>query len=124
LLSAVLAALAKRWIVTRHLLRAPEARAFGPYLGVGVLEFALMLCACAIALRLAPSPRILVLFGVACAVFVALASPANLLFWRAQLAGAGTRLPLARTLAHAAAASLLLPAFAWALGQGALRLAY
>ena len=120
----MLAAVAKWWIVTRHLLRAPGARAFGPYLGVGLLEFTLMLWACAAAIRFPPSPRILVLFGVACAVFVALASPANLLFWRAQLAGAEVPQSLARTLAHAAAASLLLPAIAWALGLGALQLAY
>jgi hypothetical protein len=83
-----------------------------------------MLCACSAAFRLAPSPSVYAVFGAACALFAAVAALANLLFWRAQLAGAGTQLPFGHSLAHAVAASLLLPAFAWAVGLAALQLAY
>jgi hypothetical protein len=80
--------------------------------------------ACSASFRLDPGPSLYVVFAVACGLFAVFASLANLLFWRAQLAGAGTRRPLSTTLASAVGAALLLPAIAWALGLAAIQIAY
>ncbi|MCX6900083.1 MAG: hypothetical protein NT105_15465 [Verrucomicrobia bacterium] len=123
ILAAFLSALAK-WQIVARAIAAPEAKRPLPYLGLGAIEFIIMLCAVPSSFYLTSSRNTYALLSTACIVYLLIAPIPNFLFLKRLSREPRTHFRMPRSLAYAIGLTLVFPIFTWVSTLGALGFLY